>query len=185
MLLFLFLNYILLVVFVVVVFLKAHTDIALKLKPDNLKRNHVQFWNGRDIITFIHKPEYIRIHISQQKKCDEKLYEVCPKLRNLVKNTVISITESMLNSLYTATSEERYKSHFQTYHFAFKCYKHSELDHLCVVSDEEMPETMNCVWDGNNTPFEMRAENLIWYGKVSLWSLYTRLAFHVSIMSSF
>ena len=132
----------------------------------------MQFWNGCDIITFIHKPEYIRIHTSQQKECDEKLYEMCPKIRNLVKNTLGSITESMLNPLYTVTSEERYKFHFQTYQFAFKCYEHSEHDHLCVVSNEEMPETMNCVWDGNNTPFEMRAENLIWYGKVGLWSLY-------------
>ena len=132
----------------------------------------MQFWNGRDIITFIHKPEHIRIHISQLKKCEEKLYEVCPKLRNLVKNTLGSIAESMLNSLYTATSEEQYKSHFQTYQFAFKCYEHSQQDHLCVVSHEDIPETMNCVWDGNKTRFEVRAENLIWYGKVSLWSLY-------------
>ena len=132
----------------------------------------MQFWNGRDIITFIHKPEHIRILVSQQKKCEEKLYEMCPQIRNLVKNTLRSITETMLNSLYTATSEERYKSHFQTYQLAFKCYEHSEHEHLCVVSNEEMPETMNCVLDGNNTPFEMRSENLIWYGKVGLLSLY-------------
>ena len=128
----------------------------------------MQFWYGRDIITFIYKPEYIRIHISQRKHCDGKLHEVCSGIRKLVKITLGSVSASMLKSLYASTSEERYKSHFENYQFAFKCYKHSDHDHLCVVSNEEMPEIMNCVWDGNNTPFDVRPEHLIWYGKVCL-----------------
>ena len=138
----------------------------------------MQFWYGCDVITFIYKPEYIRIHISQGKQCDEKLHEVCSEIRKLVKRTLGSVSASMLKSLYTSTSEERYKSHFENYQFAFKCYKHSDHKHLCVVSNEEMPEIMNCVWDGNNTPFEIRPEHLIWYGKVCLDHFYTRALYY-------
>ena len=76
----------------------------------------------------------------------------------------------MLHSLYTSTSQEQHQSHFGKYQFAFKCYKHSGPDHLCVVSnkkDEDDPLFMDCVKEGNDSVL-MKKEHLIWYGKVSV-----------------
>ena len=56
------------------IFLKGST---FALKIDNLKRNHIQFWYGkdRDVITLISNPQFIRIHISRQGDCDSKLLQ--------------------------------------------------------------------------------------------------------------
>ena len=129
----------------------------------------MQFWYGYDVITFIYKPECIGIHINH--KSDEELHEVCSGIRELVKITLGSVSASMFKSLYTSTSEERYKCHFENYQFAFKCYEHSDHDHLCVVSNEEMPKIMKCVWDEDNTPLKITPEHLIWYGEVCLHDL--------------
>ena len=78
------------------------------------------------------------------------------------------VTETMLHSLYTPTSQEQHQFHFGKYQFAFKCYKHSKSDHFCVVSNiEEDPKFMACVKEGNE-PVLMKSKHLIWYGKVSV-----------------
>ena len=74
----------------------------------------------------------------------------------------------MLHSLYTSISQEQHQFDFGKYQFAFSCYKHSESNHLCVVSNNEVdPKYMDCVEEGND-PVLMKSEHLIWYGKVSV-----------------
>ena len=140
------------------------------LKKDHLKRNHIQFRYGieRDIVTFVHKPQFIQVHISRQRNCDTKLlHKVCLEIRTLVKNTLRKVTSSMLHSLYTVASQEKYKYDFEHYQFAFNYHDPSGEEHFCVVCNkEEDPKYMDCVTHENES-FEMEQRHLCWYGKVS------------------
>ena len=158
------------------------------MEQENLKRNHVQFSYGqdRDILTFIRKPEFIRIHISRQHDCDEKslpLHQVCLKIKLLVEETLRKVVTCMLHSLY-ATSKEQYQCLSDPYQFAFKSSsEHSKCEHLCVVSDKDTDLIyMNCIKkkDGCKKYIRMEAEHLVWFGKVSLIELFI-LAFIIAL----
>ena len=70
----------------------------------------------------------------------------------------------MLHSLYTDMCKDQYKICFEKYCFAFKCYEHPELDHLCTVSNKDKsPRYMDCVKGKESL---MKPEHLVWYGQV-------------------
>ena len=136
-----------------------------------MKRNCIQFWYGedRDILTLVYKSEYIIVHLAPNSDFNMINSEVFLGIRYLIKDTLRTVSASMLKSLYTENSQEQYYHHFQQYQFGFKCYKHSVsgMDHLCVVSDKEekgIPKFMDCVNDGS--PVIMKPEHLVWYDMV-------------------
>ena len=93
---------------------------------------------------------------------------MCLKIKSLVKETLRNVIARMLHSLY-ATSKKQDQCLFEPYQFAFKCYKHSGCEHLCVVSYKDKdPKYMDCIKDGSNEPVLMQSGHLVWFGKVSL-----------------
>ncbi len=147
-----------------------------------MKRNYIQFYYGedRDIVSLVYMPQFIEIQVFRQQhsRCQNKLHQVCTSVRNLVKNTLNSVTSHMLQSLYTlASSEKQYKDNFEAYQFAFECYEHPESKHFCVVqNDEEDPVYMDCTKDNHSV--RMQPMYLIWYGKVSYVSFFVVLYFY-------
>ncbi len=132
-----------------------------------LKRNCIQFSYGEDhdTITLIHTSEYIKVRICRKSNFRLQLRELCPRIRRLLKTTIDSVLGTMLQSHYTDISIDQYKYYFGKYCFAFKCYEHSELDHLCKVSNKDRnPSYMDCV---KGKILLMKPEHLVWYGKVS------------------
>ncbi len=137
-----------------------------------MKRNYFQFSYGedRDIVSLVYKPQFIKIQIFRQHKhWQNKLHQVCTSVRNLVKNTLKSVTSHMLQSLYTlASSEKQFQDNFEDYQFAFECYEHPESKHFCVVkNNEEDPTNMDCQKDNCYEKVLMQPMHRIWYGKVS------------------
>ncbi len=136
-----------------------------------MKRNYIQFYYGKDvdIVSLVYKPQFIEIQVFRQQLSPyrNELHQVCTSVRNLVKNTLNSVTSHMLQSQYTlASSDKQYKDNFEDHKFAFECYEHPESKHFCVVgNNEEDPVYMDCTEDNHSV--RMQPMHLIWYGKVS------------------
>ncbi len=133
-----------------------------------MRRNYIEFIYGedRDVLILIHKSEYIKVQIHRASGYEQKLHELCPRIRELITTTIRNVSGSMLHSLYTDISKDQYKHYFEKYCFSFECYEHEKSDHLCTVSKNELnPRYMNCVKE--NTSLKMKPEHQVWYGKVS------------------
>ncbi len=132
-----------------------------------IQRNYIEFLYGenRDVLILIHKSEYIKIRVIRPSGHELKLHELCPRIMELIATTIRNVSGSMLHSLYTDISKDQYKHYFENYCFAFECYEHEKLDHLCTVSkNDQNPKYMDCV--KGNTSLKMKAEHQVWYGKV-------------------
>ncbi len=145
-----------------------------------MKRNYIQFPYGKDddTVSLVYKPQFIEIQIFRQHEvCQNKLHQVCTSVRNLVKDTLNSVTSHMLQSLFTlASSKKQFQDNFIDYQFAFECYEHPESKHFCVVKkNEEDPVNMNCTKCYKSVPMQPR--HLIWYGKVSYVSFFCCIIF--------
>ncbi len=78
-----------------------------------MRRNYIEFIYGedRDVLILIHKSEYIKVQIHRASDYEQKFHKLCPRIMELVATTIRNVSGSMLHSLYTNISKNKYKQY--------------------------------------------------------------------------
>ena len=145
----------------VIAHLVGHSPLDL-IKQD-IKKNCVQFRYGTDYdkVTLIYRTKYCEIHIERERNVVTPPHKVCHAVRKIIESTLKAVS-SCMNYAFSLC-----------YQLSFECPFHPGEDHLCVVdSKESIPHKMKCLKNGKNPqPVVMQSQHLVWFGKVSDFTL--------------
>ena len=132
---------------------------SFELIEEGMMKNRVQFRFGslHTLVTFISRPKFYEIIISELPIIQHESHRECVEIRKAVESTFEKVS-SRMNYGY-----------FMDYQFAFECPSHPGREHLCVCDrSEDKPELMLCLQHlTKKTPVMLSDCHKVWFYQVN------------------
>ena len=131
---------------------------SFQLVEKEILKNLVQFRYGNlhTLVTFISRPKFYEIVITELPIIKHEPQKVCVQIRNEVEST------------FNKVSCHMNYGYFMDYQFAFECPSHPGREHLCVIDgNDATPELMMCLQDvTDKKPEKLSSCHRVWFGEV-------------------